>query len=130
MAFKIHTLMEDADDDDGLLYDAIEQHMRADGELAVSSANVVARAPAAWIVGDRLCSVLDIAKISLGLPEPELFKGMPPDIFDIVAGRRRELDVHHRAWDAFDRFAAKNASKSKGVGSPLSSPSISAARKA
>ena len=87
-------------------------------------------APAARVSSDRLRRALDFADSVVRLLGAETFGRIVPDLLDVGLRARREQQRYHRVRGAPARLHPRNASKSNGVGGPLSSPSISAARNA
>jgi hypothetical protein len=74
MAIEAHSRMENSDNDDVGHRRPEEQDMRADGELAIAGANLIAGKPPARVFRHRHCGALNAAQICLRLVEAESFE--------------------------------------------------------
>jgi hypothetical protein len=74
MAIEAHSRMENSDNDDVGHRRPEEQDMRADGELAIAGANLIAGKPPARVFRHRHCGRLNAAQICLRLVEAESFE--------------------------------------------------------
>ncbi len=73
MSIEVHPGMENSNDDDADRRGPEEQDMRADRELAISGANLVAGKSAAWVFRYRHRGALNVVQICFGFVEAESF---------------------------------------------------------
>ena len=72
MSFDIHSLVKDSHDIDDIVGDEpVKQHMGSAGELAVTSADLIARPTEPRILDRTLDGVLKFAQVDLRLVYPQ-----------------------------------------------------------
>jgi hypothetical protein len=68
MAFEVHALMEDANNDNAALVPPEEQDMAAGGIFEISAPNMVARPPSARVSRSHLDRTMQKSDVTVGLP--------------------------------------------------------------
>lgn len=91
MRIDVHALVEDADDfDDSVPRQAVEDDVRTYGQLQIASVDVVNSAALPSALDDCAARSDDLAGVVFGLIVAPLLGGVPPDAFEVSAGRWRE----------------------------------------
>ncbi|MDO8802393.1 MAG: hypothetical protein Q7J39_18835 [Phenylobacterium sp.] len=87
MAVEVHALVENAHDVDVESGLPVEEEVRADRELEIARANVIAGATTARMGGGGLDPALDVPQISLGLIYAPPLSAIGPDTFKVLASQ-------------------------------------------
>ncbi len=130
MPLEIHPAVQYPNDINPVRIPPEENHVRPDRVFPIPPPDVIARTSKAGRSHQALNRQIDVPDIPLSLSAAPAINRIIPDVLQVRLCPRRKTITGHALEVPAPRLRAMNASKSNASGSPLSSPSIKAARSA
>jgi hypothetical protein len=129
MTIEIHALMQNTNDLNPGRSLTKKDHVSTHAIFPIARTNIVAWASSTWITFDDCKCAIEFPDVGVRLILVPAVSRVGPDFCQICASASRKNVGAHSAEARF-RISSRNSSTSKGVASPLCSPSIRAARSA